>query len=234
MSRHWTHAPWDGRVIVQLSTPIADIIKNIESNLTVLEEYREKLNSNRETIAKMRVILKAGIPVIDIKTVTLPKPRTVCTGAQCRTTYRVGTLMKYHYSKACHDPCHLKNIPEQVLNNVDLISCWAMSGQENCHVCGCSYRHHMHIYYDTEEYERRETDENLKSAIQTKESLSQSIQTKISEVDERRGVLVEEKRVITKMTAKFAHFLKNYAIAPYNDAFEGYLEHLIECQHWLG
>ena len=66
----------------------------------------------------------------------------------------------------------------------------------------------------------RKEDRNVKGLIQNKESAKRMAENKIKEIKELCDQNEEEVKTITKTTAMFAHFLKNNAIAPYNDSFE--------------
>lgn len=51
------------------------------------------------------------------------------------------------------------------------------------------------------------------------------------EADERlRREIEGERDEIVKASARFAHFLRNHSITPYNDATERYLKNLIELE----
>ncbi len=71
-------------------------------------------------------------------------------------------------------------------------------------------------------------DDKINTKITTKESPKREAERMVREIQEKCTKLENEKQLITKTTAKFAHFLNTNAIAPYNDSFEEYLMHLIE------
>jgi iron-sulfur cluster repair protein YtfE (RIC family) len=86
----------------------------------------------------------------------------------------------------------------------------------------------MHIYYESEEVEKKEVDIVVLAKIKTKEDAKREAEKKVQDLEKRREALKGEEKVITKNSVKFAIFLKSNAIAAYNDSFESYLEYLIE------
>jgi chromosome condensin MukBEF complex kleisin-like MukF subunit len=70
----------------------------------------------------------------------------------------------------------------------------------------------------------------MTAELKTKEDAKKAIESLVKTLQETSKSYTEEKDTITKASAKFAVFLKNNAIAPYNDTFKDYLEHLIENQ----
>jgi GTPase SAR1 family protein len=86
---------------------------------------------------------------------------------------------------------------------------------------------HYLTYYNSYAVEQRK---RMTAELKTKEDAKKAIESLVKTLQETSKSYTEEKDTITKASAKFAVFLKNNAIAPYNDTFKDYLEHLIENQ----
>ncbi len=213
------------RLIIELSKPIADIAQNINVNLQVIEDKRKELFLTDEDMHDLGKKLK--VPVIDLEQRPFKQPRTVCTAPECIDVRTVGLVTKTNYRQRCHDPCYLTGVQAELINNSALLQCVAMRGSESCSKCHCSYKMHMHIYYECVEIEVHIEDSAIKELIAQKAGGKDLIAQSIKTLEERSQDLESEKEFLTKCTAKFAVFLKSNAIAPYNDSFQDYLEHLI-------
>jgi hypothetical protein len=213
-------------VIIELSQPLAEIAQNIQNNLQVLEQHQQDVKNSSDDIEKCKANLY--VPVLDLEVTTLSQPVTVCAASKCAEVYQVRELKKYHYKQRCHNPCYLQNVPKEVIGDPALMHCSAMGGSQTCRMCGCSYKIHVHVCYESKVVERQEVDDRMKDKIKTKEDAKQQAEDLIVKLRKRFDDLKAEEETITKVTANFAHFLKNNAIAPYNDSFKEYLEHLIE------
>ncbi|KAK4872826.1 hypothetical protein RN001_014855 [Aquatica leii] len=220
------------RLIVQLSQPLAEIAELIQDNIRAADIHREKLKHTDTSLVKLRSQLY--IPVINLKVVKLNQPTTVCTSSKCSEIYEIGGKKKWHYHQTCHCPCYLNNVTKEIIGSPELINCAAMNENGECVQCSCRYQLHMHIYYLTETYEAKSEDMLVKTQIVSKEQALQIAQNVASELSSRLMKLKKERDTITKTTAKFACFLKMNAIAPYNDAYEAYLEYLIDREKSMG
>ena len=99
---------------------------------------------------------------------------------------------------------------------------------EVCNVCGHSYQSHLHLKYRTEEIEIGIRDEASYKRITTKEEAKYEQDEKLKQLTERIKELKKESRIISKISARFAYFLKNNAILAFNDTFEQYIKYLIQ------
>ena len=86
----------------------------------------------------------------------------------------------------------------------------------------------MHVYYMTETFSDKIIDKSIQSQINDKSSAITQTLRVVNKIEERKNEYNDEREVITKSMAKFAHFLQHNAIAPYNDSYKAYLEHLIK------
>ena len=219
------------RLIVTLTQPLAEIAQNIQDNIKVLDQRKQEILDNENNIQLLKG--KLYIPELDLQVNTLPYPATICADKSCCTAYTVAGISKFHYSQRCHPHCYLSGVPKEVLGDSQLTGCWAMNGTQNCRQCGHSYHIHMHVYYETTVVENQIVDKNIQSQIDSKEQAKEAAKQIIQSLEQRANEYRYEQDQITKATAKFAHFLKNNAIAAYNDSFKDYLEHLIENEKTL-
>ncbi|CAG2166575.1 unnamed protein product [Oppiella nova] len=104
---------------------------------------------------------------------------------------------------------------------------------ETCNKCKHSYQSHLHINYETRLVNKQVRDETKYQRITTAQEASEAQQAQIMELEVKIKELTDENTIITKCMAKFACFLKNNALTPFNDAFEDYVNLLIanEKQH---
>ncbi|KAF5271067.1 hypothetical protein FQR65_LT00486 [Abscondita terminalis] len=214
------------RVIVQLSQPMAEIAQLIQDNIHTLEIHQKQINSSDTTLSELKSMLY--IPIIDLDVIRLDRPNTVCTSLKCTTVYQVGNKTKWHYRQKCHAPCCLENVPNEIIGSPELTKCAAIDESGNCKICKCRYQVHMHIYYQTNTIETKIENETVKNSILNEEQTRKGAQELKLKMSKRSNTLNSEKDTITKITAKFACFLKTNAIAPYNDSYETYLKYLID------
>ena len=105
-----------------------------------------------------------------------------------------------------------------------------MVDKSQCGHCGCSWSVHMHITYETTQVLTKVVDVNVQQQIIDKVSHIKIIEQFVQSTVDRINKLEAEKREVTKVSAKFACFLKHNAVAPYNDATFDYIEHSIEVE----
>lgn len=86
----------------------------------------------------------------------------------------------------------------------------------------------MHIYFETEQYTDREIDKKVDADIKKKEEIVRDITAFINRLQTQKRALEGEKDIVQKSMAKFAHFLSNNAITPYNDKYQEFIQYLIE------
>lgn len=121
-------------------------------------------------------------------------------------------------------------------NNPNLIKCRAFNGDVNspeygngqpCTKCGHDFKVHMHITYTTKivetEFLSHEAQRNIRekgSVKEQKEEFLRILENKISDLERERIIIMES-------AAKFATFMMNNSLIPYNDSFNDYLDMLI-------
>lgn len=141
--------------------------------------------------------------------------------------YQVGERTNWHYKQRCHDPCYLQNVPKEIIGSPELVNCAAMSNKQ-CKKCGCQFSIHMHVYYLTKVKEDREIDSNIQKNIQSKEKVIENATKLLKSIELKKVDLESEHQIILTCCAKFAHFLQNNAITPYNDGYAEYIKYLID------
>ncbi|XP_055341675.1 uncharacterized protein LOC129590459 [Paramacrobiotus metropolitanus] len=210
------------RMILSFTEPLAHITKNIQINLQLAEEKAEEIRERE--YSKRQLSQQLYVPVIDLESVPLGFPRTVCVSQKCIRV--VG--QKVDYVTWCHDHCYLKGIQQEQYPNPGLKQCDAMmpSG-EKCNHCACSWEKHMHISYEMREVEVKEVDERVQKLLRQKDGEIVAVGVFLDEVEQRKLALHREEKEIRLVAAKFGCFLKRNAMIPYNDAMEEYLNYLI-------
>lgn len=220
------------RIINQLAQPLTEITQLIHHNMSALERHRENLRLDRGSVEEMQKNLY--IPVITLETIQMPQPATVCTTMKCCEVYKVAGKNIIEYKQRCHDPCYLNNVPKEIIGSPELMNCAAMSGSTTCTKCSCDFRVHMHIYYRTKTKEIQEKDENMAKKITNRQELMKHNQQLMHLMETKKNELDEEQQVILRTCAKFAHFLQNNAITPFNDAYKDYIEYLVNRERSMG
>ncbi|XP_063930985.1 uncharacterized protein LOC135143068 [Zophobas morio] len=220
------------RIIVYLSQPLADISQLIHDNLRILERHKQNLRVENQSLDELKKQL--FIPVINLEVTQLTQPVTVCTSTKCADLVKVGEVQKWHYKQRCHDPCYLRNVTKEIVGDVNLQGCAAMNGARTCGKCTCDFSVHMHIYYMTKTISDKLEDEVVKNNINKKEEALRESKRLIQQIDLRKNELEQERAIIIKSTAQFAHFLQYNAISPFNDSYKGYIEYLITRERSLG
>lgn len=218
------------RLVIDLSRPIAEIGRNIQENISVIEQKKKEIAlavKRKKTLTRDKLKVK----VVYLDTRPLGYPRTVCAHDKCVEHISTGVsgIKETIHITHCHKECGISGIQENTLNCAALQRCAAMTGPNStCGNCGHSWSMHMHITYEITKKDREEEDDKVSELI-TKEATDIEIgQRAQRSLDERIQKLKAEERTTTEVSARFACFLKNNAIAPYNDALGDYLDHLID------
>uniref|UniRef100_A0A914ICK8 G domain-containing protein n=1 Tax=Globodera rostochiensis TaxID=31243 RepID=A0A914ICK8_GLORO len=201
------------RTIVDLTYPLAIISQKIQDNLIRIKEHEEAISKGEQEMT--------SAPTFEtVQFVPLPYPRTVCTSDRCtevKITAVKGTTAKQIklFKRHCHRHCFLENIIPENMPNESLKNCWAMSRRENCHVCGCNWRVHMHFRFD-QVVLTHELDEAKRKQFADK-------RVTLSTLESLRLQMLHEQETIYLKAAQFCSFLKTWALKPYNDSMEVYI-----------
>lgn len=121
------------------------------------------------------------------------------------------------------------DVQKEIIGDPRLTSCAAMShsGGITCSQCGCSYKLHQHIYYETTEVDDKKVDCNIETEINTTEQAKTKAKEVTEQLEQEIKRLEKLKTDLTKAMAKFAHFLKANALASVNDCIEKYIKQMI-------
>lgn len=214
------------QLVLKLARPLAEINRNIQINKKLQQDYMAELKLTQGSVIELEK--KRMITQTVIKTEPLDHPKTVCSNSKCVKVWNLnGNLTTNEYITVCHKRCHLSGIQADSIGPPELLNCNAMGNSQFCRHCTHSYREHLHIYYDSvlvqEQVVNESIDELLKSGLSDKERNEKLIHEQIQKISEFEA----EIKQIERSCAYFANFLKNNAIAPYNDALDQYLDHVI-------
>nr|CAG8433137.1 656_t:CDS:1 [Entrophospora candida]CAG8533703.1 13627_t:CDS:1 [Entrophospora candida] len=216
------------KIVLLLCKPLGDIGKLIQDNISIIRDEQNMVeNSSRSINDLERNKYTKQIKLIPEE---LGHPRTVCTDANCIKIYSIGNVNMTDHISHCHKHCYLSGVQTEVINNPALTHCSAMKTDGNCKKCSCHWSKHMHITYENRTEFISVIDTNIEQQIKEKKSYQEIKQAVIDSKRKQIKSLEEEQKKITTISAQFAHFLKQSAIAAFNDAYADYLDYLIHVQ----
>src|SRR5207248_8885941 len=125
-----------------------------------------------------------------------------------------------------HKRCYLNGVECDLINNPALQGCAAFSSGI-CKKCSCNWTKHMHITYECKVINVQVVDLNVENEIKEKRSFQEKKEALIETYQTRINDLKKEQQIINSINVKFAQFLRQSAIAPFNDAYADYLDHFI-------
>ncbi|CAG2107440.1 unnamed protein product [Medioppia subpectinata] len=217
------------QIIQLLIKPLADISKNIADNVNQCERHKREVNDCKGTIDELRT--KLDIPSVEIISVPLDRPQTVCCAEQCIERVTNHGVTHTNYKTKCHSPCYLSFSDGNIVDNSGLLRCKAFNDyftkQKECHECGHSYNQHMHLVNETQSKLTMVRDPEVDTAIESTRSAAEAKELLIRGLDQRIAEMKAENDTIVQSMSMFACFLTNNALTPINDAFEEYVRHLI-------
>ncbi|PAV64127.1 hypothetical protein WR25_05624 [Diploscapter pachys] len=212
-------------LILTLAKPLADISQIIQDNITAMNEKAEEVQDLN--VKKGDLMKKLMIPQIGLQPKQLSFPQTVCTGVNCIETATLpnSETQKTIYKTICHEHCYLQNVIPEVVPNTDLQRCTAMDKRTlKCTNCKCSWDLHMHLTYTQEKTEVLVEDSEIQKKLNSTNSDKEKQEIILQTYKDRINKYKAEQSAIDEACAKFAAFLKRYAIIAYNDAVEEYLK----------
>ncbi|POG59166.1 hypothetical protein GLOIN_2v1423914, partial [Rhizophagus irregularis DAOM 181602=DAOM 197198] len=215
-------------ILVLLSKPLAEIGQLIQTNIKFIKEQQNEIKNSVKTIEELKENLY--IPQIDLEPVTLGYPRTVCTSISCVESSQIEqtNISKVNYITHCHDRCYcLKNVKCNEVNTPALRGCAAMNPVGTCNYCDCKWDKHIHITYENVKVVKKIVDQNVELQISKKKSDQEIKKAIIEDYQKRVNQLQTEQHTINEISLKFAQFLRQNAIAAFNDAYADYLDHFI-------
>jgi GTPase SAR1 family protein len=215
-------------IVVLLSKPLAEIRQLIQTNIKLIKEQQNEIANSNQTIEELKDQLY--IPQIDLEPVTLGYPRTVCASIGCVRSLRIDqtNISKIDYITHCHPHCYdLDGVTCNQVVNPALRRCQVMNPDGNCSNCGCKWDKHMHITYENKQVTKKIIDQNVVLQISKKKSDQETKIAIIEDYQRRVNQLQIEQHTINEISLKFAQFLRQNAIAAFNDAYADYLDHFI-------
>ncbi|PKC09328.1 hypothetical protein RhiirA5_415794 [Rhizophagus irregularis] len=188
--------------VILISKPLAEMEHLIQQNIILIKEKQEEIKNSDETIEELDK--KLYVSQIDLKPVKLRYPRTVRTDTKCIQIIRTKNIKKINYVRVCCSHCYLKFSRHNVIYNKILMLCSAIKKSNG-------------KFNDV-------MDRKVELLISAKRS-DQEKKKAIIEVHQRMdNQLREEQEKIKEISLKFAQFLRQNAIAAYNDAYADYLD----------
>lgn len=211
------------QLILDLSQPMGEILKNVQSNVILLEEKVAELQTQDKSIEDLAKSLY--IPLVEVETVEYSYPQTVCASAKCRKVSSGSNIKQYYYPQICHDKCTMPFVRRETTSSWYLRWCQSMKGGK-CTKCGCPYQEHKRTYYQLKEVQKVVLNETIQKQLQTAEQVKDVTAQFVSELEQQCQSLKEEITTILSIAAKFALFLEGNAITTSEDPFQKYLEKL--------
>ncbi|CAG8469143.1 12020_t:CDS:1 [Ambispora leptoticha] len=211
-------------IVIILAKPLAQTTQNIETNIKLIKEHQTEIKNTNETMEQLQK--KLHIPQADLEPEGLPFPRTVCTSNGCVKSIQIEQLNIYKtdYITHCHSHCYLSDVTTDLVNNVALKECVTINSSGYCNHCGCHWSKHMHIRYENKTVMKNFLDPKINKQIYENKTDQERKQAMLEQCEARRQQLEKEKEKIEEINLKFARFLRENAITPFNDAYVDYLE----------
>jgi GTPase SAR1 family protein len=217
------------RLISELTKPMADISNIIRVNIGIIEDQVQDLKDQKMTGDKLRS--KLSIKKVQMESLPLNKPRTVCVNEKCMEVRDDGKGQDNKvivYKSHCHPVCYLTDVTVDRVAHPGLINCAAFSGQMNCQKCQHYWQEHLHVLYELHEKTVTVQDSGIQAQLRANADDETLKKTAHRNLTQRIEEYKQELEIIRDAAAKFGIFLKKFSITPYNDATIAYLDHLIK------
>ncbi|XP_021951832.2 uncharacterized protein LOC110848817 [Folsomia candida] len=220
------------QTILALGSPMAEVTRNIQLNIAMQQDLIEQVENSQQSKEELsrNLVLKE----YEIRMRQLAEPRTVCTAVKCVDFVEIGGMKETNYRSHCHESCgtgkekHFKIV--NIVGHKKLKNCSAFNSNGSCKSCGCSWKDHMKITYETELIEKDIPDVAKQIELISKENSIRKIEKFIENIGTCIEELSQEQEEITKASVEFAKFLRLNAITPYNNAMAGYIAHFIHVE----
>lgn len=213
------------RIILNLAKPIGKISENIERNIRIAIEQKDRISKLDAKNLKLKENLY--IDHVQMKPVDIDYPKTVCQSGKCIEKRKIpGTKNETVtiYKTVCHDHCYLKGVPAETIGAPPLERCSAMLPNGSCKNCNCLWQMHLHITYDLAEELIKVLDEDVINSIKKNKTDREVQALMISKLELKIEQYKKEKEEILIVGSKFGSFLKHHSILPYNDAIEEHVK----------
>ena len=96
-----------------------------------------------------------------------------------------------------------------------------------CNVCTHDWSLHMHISYENVQVSINVIDQNIQSMLDQKIDHQKCVETAIDSAADLIQQLEDEQQALINVSAKFANFTRQNAIAIFNDDLDAYLDLMI-------
>ncbi|CAG2109583.1 unnamed protein product, partial [Medioppia subpectinata] len=246
----------NAKQIIQIITkPLADIIKNIADNVKQCETYKIQLKAQPGIATKQEipsvelvyyqlhepktVCTDVGCveqtEVNGITTTIYPRPCHL----PCYLKYSDGSIMgdkgllkcrafNKHNSKD-NNPNKIKTTSDKFTESylkLPGIFLAKTAGSNFCLKCSHSIKHHMHMTYETKAVLKTVPVDDSNTRV--KSVTAEGPEPEIQRLDRRIADLNDENHTIVNSMAMFACFLANNTLTACSDAFDDYVQHLID------
>ena len=204
----------EAQILIQkLSRPIAEIASLIQENISLAQQYKQKLRNNQTQTTSARIPQKVG------KFVPLRERLTVCVNVKCTEVITIDGEQRINYKSHCHVGCSLNQVVQECIGHPIIRRCRALMKTGFCRKCGCEWTKHMHISYRYD-HNLTQIDLNDSNSARTPQSIDALIDKRVSD-------LKNEEAAIRRICVQLTLFLKANAITPFNDDMLEYLKHFI-------
>ena len=198
------------RTIFRSAMPLAQITAQININVLAIEQRKRFIANPAIGEAKLKEFLY--IPQERLEVIPLKPPLRVCTADRCSRKIAVDHRTK-RIQYSCSRPSTLFN--------------FTFRKDGNCKRCGCENKVHKKIPYELA-FVRQESDVGLvEEQIDANNNTCVIINECLKKLEYECEELKREQELIQSTSVQFSIFLKQSAIAPYNDALGDYLSYLI-------
>ncbi|CAG8615968.1 4350_t:CDS:1 [Ambispora gerdemannii] len=193
-------------IVLLLSKPLAEIGQLIEINIKMIEDKQTEIENSNKTMEQLEG--KLYIPQVDLEPIALSHPSTICN--ECKTH--------------CHPHCFLPFATQNSIGSKFLLLCSAINYfSGTCKICECHRSKHAYVNYENKQVIKDVLDPKIEQISKNQNEQERKI-TILKIYEARSKQLEKEKETIEEINLKFAQFLRQNAITPFNDAYADYLD----------
>ncbi|KAF9998962.1 hypothetical protein BGZ65_005607, partial [Modicella reniformis] len=209
--------------ILLLSPAMAHINEIITVQAKDIKDLKDKALKGEITADELEK--KVMTTFMDLESVPLSYPRTVCSSESCMDIRNGNRIYKTY----CHASCGINGPISEVRNDVRLKNCSAMSSG-TCQVCLCPWFTHVHVRVHRRLVETKRPDAAHQRDFEVQLSKVKELKASIVKIDEQINAQRSEKEVIFKALVTFTSFLLQNSILYQNNAILEYIDMSISIQ----
>ncbi|CAG8588901.1 18299_t:CDS:2 [Racocetra persica] len=202
------------QTVMMLCEPLAEIDRNIQENIAEVNKLKKEIQKADITDEELRS--KLYIPRIELKTISLERPRVTCTNIICQKQ-SIDISM---------GNCHVK---WKTLNTFMLKYNGSMMFGK-CKSCDCPAKSHKTNFYKSISKYSKKIDENIENKISENKINQIDKLEHIEMLQEQINQLKEQQNTVNEIAIQFTQFLMQNAIAAFNDAYVEYLDYIIHLE----